>query len=241
MPLALVSTPAVTPFTSPSAFAPYGRLIPCETVIALESNRLDTPIVGIVTEDVWHAGRLIVPAGAEVHGRAALDPARERIAAQSPWKIVWRTNSADNGNELATEGIVLEREFDSATGLHGEHDGSAGMRGQVVRTNNDRELKLFAATFLATATSALQDTRSSAGLLGEASVPAATARNGTLAGTSAILRDYAQELRTAIARDGFYLRVPSGHPFYLYTTQTLDRSKDRHAPTVMQAAAPSRP
>jgi hypothetical protein len=100
---------------------------------------------------------------------------------------------------------------------------------------------MFAATFLATATSALQDTRPSAGLLGEASVPVATARNATLAGTSAILRDYAQELRAAIARDGFYLRVPSGHPFYLYTTQTLDRSKDRRVPTMVQATAPSHP
>jgi hypothetical protein len=93
-----------------------------------------------------------------------------------------------------------------------------------VRTDDDRELKLFAATFLASATAALQDNRLTTGLLGEASLPAATARNAVLAGTGAVLREYAQAMREAIARDGFYLRVPAGQPFYLYVTQTLDRS-----------------
>ena len=54
-------------------------------------------------------------------------------------------------------------------------------------------------------------------------MPAATARNATLAGTGAVLREYAEQLREAVARDGFYLRVPAGKPFYLYVTQTLDR------------------
>ena len=60
-----------------------------------------------------------------------------------------------------------------------------------------------------------------AGLVGETSLVASTARNAGLAGTSAVLREYAQQLRDAIARDGFYLRVPAGKPFYLYLTQPL--------------------
>jgi hypothetical protein len=96
----------------------------------------------------------------------------------------------------------------------------------VVRTDDWRETKLFAATFLSTATSALQDTRASAGLVGDVSVPAATARNATLAGTGAILREYAQHLRDAIARDGFYARVPAGTPFYLYITQEFGAGRN---------------
>jgi hypothetical protein len=115
------------------------------------------------------------------------------------------------------------------------------MRGQIVKTDNDRELKLFAATFLATATAALQEMRPTAGLLGESSVPAATARNAVLAGTGAVLREHAQAMRDAIARDGFYLRVPAGKPFYLYLTQTLDRSQARRTPALARSAAPSRP
>ena len=240
-PLVLVSSPAEVSPPAPAPYAPYGRLIACETVIALESNRLDTPIVGLVTENVWHDGQLVLPAGAEVHGRASLDRARERIAAQTSWRIVWRTPGKDNGTELPLEGVALEREFDPVTNTRGEYDGSAGLRGQIVRTSDDRELKLFAATFLATATAAFQETRPTVGLLGESSVPAATARNAALAGTSAILRDYAQQLRDAIARDGFYLRVPAGHAFYLYVTQTLDRSNSRRAPIVARSVAPIQP
>lgn len=240
-PLLILSAPRATPPVPAAPSAPYGRLIPCQTVVALESNRLETPVIGLVTADVWHGGHLIVPAGAEVHGRASLDRTRERLAVQGDWRIVWRTDDRDNGTELAVQGLALDREWDEATQTWGDRDGSAGLRGQVVRTDDDRELKLFAATFLATATAALQETRPAAGLFGESSLPAATARNAVLAGTGAILREQAQAMRDAIARDGFYLRVPAGKPFYLYLTQTLDRSQTTRAPAPARSPAPSRP
>lgn len=236
LPLALFTAPAEPPPVALRApVAPYGRLIPCETVVALESNRLETPVIGLVTEDVWHDGRLVIPAGAEVHARAALDRTRERLAVPGPWKIVWRTPNADNGAELSVDGLALDREYAGDTGAWGPNDGSAGLRGQVIKADGDRELKLFAATFLSSATAALQDTRMTTGLLGEASLPTTTARNAALAGTSAVLREYAQSMREAIARDGFFLRVPAGKPFYLYVTQTLDLAQ-AHRPT----ATPSR-
>jgi hypothetical protein len=48
-------------------------------------------------------------------------------------------------------GIALERSLANA-----ETDGSAGLRGEVIRTDDWRELRLFAATFLSSATTALQ-------------------------------------------------------------------------------------
>ncbi len=212
LPLELFAA-AVTKTTAPASAAPYGRLIPCETLLTLESNRLDTPVIGLVTEDVWHDGHLIVPAGAEVHGRAALDRTRERLAVQGFWNIVWRTGGASR--EIQVNGLALDRD------AGGEHEGSAGLRGDVLKTADNRELKLFAATFLSTATLALQSTQGATGLLGETALVASTTRNATLAGTSAILKEYAQQLRDAIGRDGFYLRVPAGKPFYLYVTQPL--------------------
>jgi len=226
LPMSLYAAPVSTEKPT-AAVAPFGRMIPCETVVTLESNRLDTPVIALVTEDVWQAGRLIVPAGAEVHGRASTDRARERLAASGTWTLVWRTPGRENGDELRVEGIALDREFNAVTHTWGEHDGSAGLHGTVLRTDDFREIKFFASTFLATATTALQDTRATTGLLGETVVPAATARNASLAGTSAILREYAQQIRESIARDGFYLRVPAGKPFYLYVTETLDRGRVR--------------
>lgn len=222
-PLALFTAPVATVLDDGLPVAPYGRLIPCETVVTLESNRLETPVIGLVTADVWHDGVRVIPAGAEVHGRASLDRTRERIAVEGRWTIVWRTADRSNGRELRVSGIALDRES-GESGTWGERDGSAGLRGEVLRTDDWREAKLFAATFLSTATSALQDTRASAGLLGETAVPAATARNATLAGTSALLREYAEQLREAVTRDGFYVRVPAGKAFYLYVTQTLGAS-----------------
>ena len=45
-----------------SIYAPFGRLISCETVITVDSASIQTPIVGLVIEDVYHAGRLVIPA-----------------------------------------------------------------------------------------------------------------------------------------------------------------------------------
>src|SRR5208282_5719882 len=39
-----------------AAFAPFGRLIPCETVITVDSASIQTPIVGLVTENVYYGG-----------------------------------------------------------------------------------------------------------------------------------------------------------------------------------------
>jgi hypothetical protein len=240
LPLTVFAAPPATTDDTTLPIAPYGRLIPCETVVTLESNRLETPVIGLVTEDVWENGTLVIPAGAEVHGRVTLDRSRERLAAEGSWMIVWRGSPPQGAREMRVTGLALDRELNHDAAELDRHDGSAGLRGEVLRTDDFREIKLFAATFLATATTALQDTRATAGLLGDTVVPAATVRNASLAGTSAILREYAQQLRDTIARDGFYVRVPAGKAFYLYVTQSLGANPPRAAAAVNNAA-PSSP
>lgn len=234
LPLTVISAPPPPPEVSVALTAPYGRMIPCETVITIESNRLDTPVIGLVTEDIWEQGNLVIPAGAEVHGHAALDRNRDRLAAIGSWKIIWRQAAPRQTEELRIEGIALDRRRDSEAW----RDGSVGLRGEILRVDDLREAKLFAATFLATATAALQDTRTTAGLLGETTIPAATARNATLAGSGAILREYAQQLHETITRDGFYVRVPAGTPFYLYVTQPIAVNPVGRLPTVARSLLP---
>ncbi len=214
----------VAPETEPSHLAPVplGRLIPCETVFTLESNRLATPVVALVTDEVWHAGQLVIPMGAEVHGRASLDPTRGRLAASGLWTLVWSDFREDIHQSVQVEGMALSRD---ANGLEPTADGTAGIPGVILRTDDWRETKLFAATFLATATAALQDTRSSFSGFGESVVPAATVRNATLAGTGAVLREYARQIQDAIKDNGVYVRVPAGTPFYLYVTEPIDGEK----------------
>jgi hypothetical protein len=205
-------------------YAPYGRMIPCETVITIDSAKIETPIIGFVTEDVWHDGRLIIPAGAEVHGKAQVDPSRERIASDNSWILVWRTTDRMNGAELPLHGVALDMERNETTGTWQLTDGSAGLKGDILKTDNWAEIKLFAATFLSAASTGLEDTQNTSNLLtGQTTqTPLSTPKNAALAGTSAVLTQYAQQILDSIKRDGFYVRVPAGKQFYLYVTQTID-------------------
>lgn len=207
-------------------YAPFGRLIPCETVITIESSKLDTPLIGLVTEDVWHDGELIIPAGTEVHGKASLDRARERIAVSGKWVVVWRDGTSMNGTELVVSGIALDRDRDDTTGDFGLRDGSAGLLGTLLKTDDMQEIKLFASTFLAGFAGGLQGLQNQATAFGGiAQVPIASTRNAALQGTADVLNAYAKQIQEAIARDGFYVRVPAGKQFYLYVTETIDQAK----------------
>jgi hypothetical protein len=205
-------------------YAPYGRMIPCETIITIDSAKIETPIIGFVTQDVWNDGRLIIPAGAEVHGKAQVDPSRERIASEDSWVLVWRTTDRMNGAELPLHGMALDMERNETTGTWQLTDGSAGLKGDILKTDNWAEIKLFASTFLAAAATGLQQTQNVSSPLTGATeeVPLATPQNAALQGTSAVLNQYAQQILDSIKRDGFYVRVPAGKQFYLYVTQTID-------------------
>ena len=208
-------------------YAPYGRMIPCETVITIDSAKIETPIIGFVNEDVWHDGKLIIPAGAEVHGKAQVDPSRERIASDNDWILVWRTTDRMNGAELPLHGVALDMERNESTGTWQLTDGSAGLKGDILKTDNWAEIKLFAATFLAAGANGLQQTQNVSSPLTGATeqVPLATPQNAALAGATAVLNQYAQQILDSIKRDGFYVRVPAGKQFYLYVTQTIDLDK----------------
>lgn len=198
-----------------SIYAPFGRLIPCETVITVDSASIQTPIVGLITEDVYHESKLVIPAGTEVHGTAQADRHRERIASGGSWTLVWQT-----GEELRLKAVALDREFSGDQEGWGITDGSAGLRGRIIKTDDLQEIKLFAATLLSGAASALTEKEST--LLG--SIDRRSLNNAPLKGAQDVLQVYAQRIYEAIQRDGFYVRVSSGKQFYLYVLQTIDRT-----------------
>jgi len=195
-------------------YAPYGRLISCQTVITVDSSSIQTPIIGLITEDVYHAGRLIIPAGTEVHGTAQTDRQRERISSGSSWTLVWQS-----GEEMRLKAIALDREFAGDQEGWGITDGSAGLRGRILKSDDLAEIKMFAATFLSGAAGALTEKEQT--IFG--SVDSRTLNNAPLKGAQEVLAVYADRIREAIERDGFYVRVPTGKQFYLYVLQTIDR------------------
>jgi len=198
-----------------AVFAPFGRLIACETVITVDSASIQTPIVGLVTENVYYGGKLVIPAGTEIHGTAQTDHQRERIASGNTWTFIWQ-----NGMEMQIKAIALDREFDDQTNQSGWAitDGSAGLRGEVIKSYNFADIKLFAATFLSGAASALTEKQQT--IFGPINSP--TLNNAPFAGAQAVLQTYAQQIFDSIQKNGFYVRVPSGKQFYLYVLQTID-------------------
>ena len=200
-----------------AVYAPFGRLIPCETIITVDSASIQTPIIGLITENIYYGGKLIIPAGTEVHGMAQTDRQRERIAGNTSWTLVWQ-----NGEEMQLKAIALDREFDNNTNQSGWAitDGSAGLRGEIIKSDNMADIKLFAATFLSGAASALTEKQQT--VFGPINSP--TLNNAPFAGAQAVLQTYAQQILDSIQKNGFYVRVPSGKQFYLYVLQTIDRA-----------------
>ncbi len=209
------SPEAAEPKQLSANYAPYGRLIPCELIVTVDSSSIRTPIIGLTTEDIYHGGRLIIPAGTEVHGRAQTDRARERIASGNSWTLVWKT-----GEEMSLTGMALDREANPDGEGWGITDGSAGLRGRLIKTDDFAEIKLFAATFLSGASGLLTDRQLT--IFGSQTSP--TLQNAPLQGAQDVLGAYAKQIYDAIQRDGFYVRVPAGKQFYLYVTQTIDKS-----------------
>jgi len=117
--------------------------------------------------------------------------------------------------------IVLDREFSGDQEGWGITDGSAGLRGRVIKSDDMGEIKLFAATFLSGAADALTEKQQT--LFGPINSP--SLNNAPFEGAQKVLSIYAQRIYDAIQQDGFYVRVPSGKQFYLYVLQTIDRSE----------------
>jgi len=202
--------------TVSSIYAPFGRLISCETIVTVDSASIQTPIIGLITENIYHAGKLVIPAGTEVHGTAQTDRHRERIASGNNWTLVWQ-----GGEELHLKAVALDREFSGDQEGWGITDGSAGLRGRVLKSDDLAEIKLFAATFLSGVAGALTEKQQT--VFGPINSP--TLNNAPFEGVQKVIDTYAQRIFDAIQKDGFYVRVASGKQFYLYVLQTIDRAE----------------
>jgi len=121
--------------------------VKCQLVNTVDSSNITTPIIGLVTDDLWWNGKIIVRANSEVHGVANVDRVRERIAGDGEFTFV--LNEPDGaGRELVVHGMVLDMEKDDGLDSYGITDGSAGLRGDVIRTANSDVIKLYAASLI---------------------------------------------------------------------------------------------
>jgi len=216
------STPSLSPNAVPKPpviFAPFGRLIKCELLLTIDSFAEETPMVGLVTSDLWWNGRLIIPANSEVHGTAKIDRVRDRVLSNSQWVVVLGPDRRrPDGTELVLNAIALDRENPQGTeNTWGLADGSYGLKGDLISSNDVEKIQAFAAAALSAAAGSLQTRGQDA--YGEHT--SATPRNASLAGTQEVLKQLSSEITDEIHRHGAFLRVPAGKQFYLYVREAI--------------------
>jgi len=224
-------------------YAPAFRMVRCKLVNTIDSSNISTPVVGLVTDDLIWNGKVIIPRCSEVHGMAQVDKSRERISAEGAWTFtLYDKDDPGLGRELVVKGWALDREddpefkrlmvgattVDPAVKTWGITDGSAGLRGVVLKSNNASELNLFVATFIAgiaqsvqgSVTNVFGQTVPSPNVQGAGGVPGYII-NPPAQGAEAVLDRYAQMVMDSIERDGFFIRVPAGKLFYVYVTEDI--------------------
>ena len=213
-------------------YAPAFRLVKCQLVNTVDSSNITTPIIGLVTDDLWWNGKIIIRADSEIHGVANVDRVRERIASDGEFTFV--LNEPDgSGRELVVHGMVLDMEKVDNLDSYGITDGSAGLRGDVIRTANSDVIKLYAASLISGIAGAFSSgangvlgnrvyTNNSS--LGMSALQGAVV-NPVVGGTQSVLDRYAEQISSSIERDGFFVRVPAGKQFYVYCTEAIDLSR----------------
>ena len=215
---------APEPPRPPLAFAPTGTMIPCRLVNALESSSLATPVLGLVTEDVWFNKKRIVPVGTEVHALATHRRIRNRIAVRGNWTLVW-----SDGKELTLGGIALQQ-VKTIRGW-GPQDGSAGLPGELHEHDSWASLKLMLSSGLGAAS---RNARS--GFFGSSREDNLT--NALGEGLAGVSDRYANMVLDEL-EEGLFVKVPSGSPFYLYVTEPIVPGKARKGPIPVAQTEPA--
>lgn len=228
--------PMIKPLTSPATahgasdasarvrpvrFVPFGRLIKAELVITLESTQEEMPLVGLVIEPVYNNGRLVIPAGTELHSMARADRVRNRIVSITTWRMVFpREGQQPNGRQITFDGMALDRDDGDGNGLTwGITDGSYGLRGREIHQGQtQQELMLFVAEALRAASGSVMDRETTIA----GSQVQVNARNAGLSGGQAVLEHFADRISKEIERNGVYIQVPAGKQFYVYPRQVID-------------------
>jgi hypothetical protein len=213
-------------------YAPAFRLVKCQLVNTVDSSNLTTPVIGLVTEDLCWNGRMIIRANSEVHSVASVDRVRERIASEGEFTFVL-SEPDGKGRELVIRGMALDMEKDDEFDTYGITDGSAGLRGDVIRTANNDVIKLYAASLISGIAGAFSSSPS--GILGNrvytntSAIGLSALQGGVInpavGATQSVLDRYAGQIAQAIERDGFFVRVPAGKQYYVYCTEAIDLSR----------------
>jgi hypothetical protein len=216
--------------TAPEKFMPFGTLLKCKLVNTVDSANLETPVIALLLEDVWQNGKKVVPANTLLHGTARAGRMRDRVTATGTWRLVWQ-----DGRELTFNGVALDREYDHDIDGYGITDGSGGIKGRLVATDDLQDLKMLASAALSGFARGTQErTQTALGTTLTGSVS-----NGVREGLGDVFELYAQRTLKDIEENGTFVRVAAGKEFYVYVLEPVDPQKASVAGIKLRTA-PSR-
>lgn len=201
---------------APERFVPFGTLLKCKLVNTIDSANLETPVIALLLEDVWQNGKKVIPANTLVHGTARAGRMRDRVTASGAWRFVWQ-----DGRELVFNGVALDREYEHDIDGYGITDGSGGIKGRVMATDDLQELKMLASAALSGFAHGTQDRHQNA--LG--STITGSISNGVREGVGDVFDLYAKRTLKDIEENGYYVRVAAGKEFYVYVLESVDPQK----------------
>lgn len=216
----------------PEKFMPFGTLLKCKLVNTIDSANLETPVIAVLLEDVWQNGKKVIPANTLVHGTARAGRLRDRVNASGTWRFVWQ-----DGRELAFNGVALDREYEHDIDGYGITDGSGGIKGRLMATDDLQELKVLASAALSGFARGTQDrTQTALGTTITGSVS-----NGVREGVGDVFDLYAKRTLKDIEENGYFVRVAAGKEFYVYVLESVDPQKASVAGVKSPQPAPPEP
>ena len=221
-------------------FAPYGRLIACKMVNTVESGDTDTPLIAVVIEDLWWINakgekKLIIPAGTEVFGKVnGAKPQRNRLTTDGNFVLVWQATSDMVGFELQLKGIALEKStYPDNRMLAAITDMSAGIPGQVMSNENLSKFLVYTLAFGQGLAQGYQTNEVYTDSGVTVTTQDGTTKNAMARGAETLAQVMLQDVSQMIAKESYYIRVPSGTEFYIFVQQVINLDDAQIADTLL--------
>lgn len=221
-------------------FAPYGRMISCKMINTVESGNTQTPLIAVVTGDLWWTNtsgekKLIIPAGTEVHGSIdGSKPVRNRLVTGNNFVLVWQASSNMVGFELQLKGIALEKStYPDNPVLATISDMSAGIPGQVVSNENLSKFMMYTLAFAQGVAQGYQTTEVYTDSGVTISTQDGTTKSAIARGTETLAQVMLQDVSQMIAKESYYIRVAAGTEFYLFVQQVINLDDAKVADTLL--------
>lgn len=209
-------------------------------VNTVESGDTDTPLIAVVIEDLWWINakgekKLIIPAGTEVYGTVnGAKPMRNRLTTGNNFILVWQATSNMVGFELQLKGIALEKSTHPENRmLAAITDMSAGIPGQVMSNENLSKFLMYTLAFGQGLAQGYQTNEVYTDSGVTITTQDGTTKNAMARGAETLAQVMLQDVSQMIAKESYYIRVPSGTEFYIFVQQVINLDDAQIADTLL--------